>query len=217
MYKFNINWVRSALAALEIAVDDKNDLGECKAALSTYYIKLNAAKSDLNAATSEVEEVGGSATKSTAKDDAHFRALRDRGVQLKNAPSPQKVACLHWKAHSKPDLAFLTGSLKSLMALIGKPCTDRPDVLHWITDEVLSACPEDAVLGVDPRDLEALYLAIFDGTAAVSASLVQPALCLERTYLETFMLTLQTTCAELPETHPLREAFREPPGRTGPR
>jgi len=112
--KFNIDWVRSALAALEIAVGDKNDLGERKAALSTYYIKLNAAKSDLNAATSEVEEVGGRPTKSTANDNAIFWALRDRGVLLKNAPSPQKDAGLHLKAHPKPGLAFLTDSSKSL-------------------------------------------------------------------------------------------------------
>ena len=98
VYKFNINWVRSALAALEIAVDDQSDLGECKAALAKCYIKLNAAKSDLNTATSEVGAVGGSATKSTAKNDAHVRALRDRGVLLKKAPSPQMVAGLHWKS-----------------------------------------------------------------------------------------------------------------------
>ena len=46
VYKFNIAWVRAALAALEIAVEDTNDLGECKATLSTYFIKLNAAKSE---------------------------------------------------------------------------------------------------------------------------------------------------------------------------
>ena len=84
VYKSDIAWVRAALAALDIAVDDKSDLGECKAALSTYYMNLNASKS-------EVEEVGGSAAKSTAKGGALFRTIRARGVLLKNAPSPQKV------------------------------------------------------------------------------------------------------------------------------
>ena len=51
VYKFSIAWVRATLAALAVAVDDKNDHGECKAALSTYYINLNAAKS-------EVKDVG---------------------------------------------------------------------------------------------------------------------------------------------------------------
>ena len=50
--KFNIKWVRSALAALKIAVDDTKDTGECKAALATYYTQLNAAKSDINTAAS---------------------------------------------------------------------------------------------------------------------------------------------------------------------
>ena len=98
-------------------------------------------------------------------------------------------------------------SLKSLMALIGQAWTDWPGMLHWITDEVLPASPEDAVLGVDARDLVALHLAICDGTAAASAPLVQTVLCLKRDYLETFLLTPQTACAEPPETHPLREAL----------
>ena len=80
--KFNLTWVRAALAALDIAVDDKSYLGECKAAHSAYYMNL----------------VGGSAAKSTAKDDAFFRVIRARSVLLKNAPSPQKVPGLHWKA-----------------------------------------------------------------------------------------------------------------------
>ena len=93
------------------------------------------------------------------------------------------------------------------MALIGQPLTDRPDMAHRITDEILSACPDFAVLGVDPRDLESTHLAICDGTAAASAPLVQAVLCLERNYLEAFLLTLHTTCVELPEIHPLREAL----------
>ena len=106
------------MAALDIAVDDKSDLGECKAFLSTYYMNLNASKS-------EVEEVGRSAAKSTAKGGALFRTIRARGVLLKNALSPQKVPGIHWKAHPKPGLALMTESLKSLMALISKAWTDR--------------------------------------------------------------------------------------------
>ena len=101
VYKSNIAWVRAALAALAISVGDKTAHGECKAALSTYHMNLNAAKS-------EVEEVGGSAAKSTEKDGALFRAIRARGVLLKNAPLPQKVPPgLHSKAHPKPGLALV--------------------------------------------------------------------------------------------------------------
>ena len=84
VHKSNIAWVRAALAALAISVGEKSAHGECKAALSTYHVNLNAAKS-------EVGEVGGSAAKSTEKDGALFRAIRARGVLLKNAPLPQKV------------------------------------------------------------------------------------------------------------------------------
>ena len=81
--KFNTAWVRAALAALDIAVGDKSDLGECKAALSTYYMNLNAAKP-------KVGEVGGSAANSTTKGDSFFLAIRARGVLLKKAPSLQR-------------------------------------------------------------------------------------------------------------------------------
>ena len=84
VHKSNIAWVRGALAALAILVDDKSAHGECKATLFKYYINPNAAKS-------EVDEVDGSVAKSTEKDDALFRAIRARGVLLKNAPSPQKA------------------------------------------------------------------------------------------------------------------------------
>ena len=103
VHKSNTAWVRAALAALAISVGDKSAHGECKAALSTYYMNLNEAKS-------EVGEVDGSAAKSTKKDDALFRVIRARGVLLKNAPLPQKVPGLHWKAHPKPDLALMAGS-----------------------------------------------------------------------------------------------------------
>ena len=93
------------------------------------------------------------------------------------------------------------------MALIDMAWTDQPDMLHLITEQILPACPEDAALGVDAPDLGALHLAICNGTAAASAPLVQALLCLERDYLEASLLTLQTACAKLPETHPLREAL----------
>ena len=76
------------------------------------------------------------------------------------------------------------------MALIGKAWTDRPGMLHWITDQILPVCPEDAALGVGARDLGALHLAICDGTAAALALLVQAVLCHERENLETFLPTL---------------------------
>ena len=90
-----------------------------------------------------------------------------------------------------------------------RPCVnDRSaDMLSLITDQVLSVCPEDAVLVVEARDLGALHQAICDDTAAASALLVQAVLCFERDYLEAFLLTPQTACAELPESHPLRKAF----------
>lgn len=191
VHKSNIAWFQAALAVLAISVGDKSAHRECKAALSTYYMNLNATKS-------EVKEVDGPAAKSTEKGDALFahpgsgRPVKERAFATKSPPG------LHWKAHPKPGLALMPGSLKSLMALIAKAWTDQPGMLHWITEQILSACPEEAVLGVGAPDLEAPHLAICDGTGAASAPLVQASLCLERDNLKTF-----------PETHPLRGALAD--------
>ena len=65
VHKSNVAWFQAALAVLAISVGDKSAHGECKAALSTYYMKLNATKS-------EVKEVNGPAAKSTEKGGALF-------------------------------------------------------------------------------------------------------------------------------------------------
>ena len=85
------------------------------------------------------------------------------------APRPNKTAGLHWTARPKLDLALMAESSLPLMGLIGQAWPDRPDMLQWINEPAISACPEGAVLGVGVRDLESLDLAICGGTAAASA------------------------------------------------
>ena len=55
--KFNIPWVRKALAAVNITVGDLSDHGECKAALIKYYQGLNTDAS--------VDETTGASSPST--------------------------------------------------------------------------------------------------------------------------------------------------------
>ena len=49
VFKFNIAWVREAMAAVDITVENLNDQGKCKAALITYYQGLNTAESKVEA------------------------------------------------------------------------------------------------------------------------------------------------------------------------
>ena len=58
---------------------------------------------------------------------------------MKAAPRPNKTAGLHWNARLKKDLALMAESLKSLMGLIGQTLADRPDMLRWITEQILPA------------------------------------------------------------------------------
>ena len=128
-----------------ITVDDLSNKGKSRAALIKYYETLNNSKSkvkatkaqDLNTAAS-----GGGPLKAAAPPAAFsdsIQAIRDRGVLLKAAPRPNKTAGLHWKARLKKDLALMAESLKSLMGLIGQTLADRPDMLRWITEQILPA------------------------------------------------------------------------------
>ena len=138
VFKFNIAWARVALAAVGITVEDRNDQGECKAALITYYQGLNTAESEVEATRAlrqEGEEVDAPkaalANQIRAKEAAgapspsavsSSHALRARGFLLKNAPSPNKTAGLNWKANSTTGLGLMAGGLGSLVVLIGKAC-----------------------------------------------------------------------------------------------
>ena len=106
--KFNIAWFRNALAAVNIAVEDLNNQGECKAALITYYQCLETAESEVEATKAlrqEVEEV--------VVPSSH--TLWARGALLKNAPLPNKTAGLNWKVNSTTDRGLMAGGLRSLM------------------------------------------------------------------------------------------------------
>ena len=80
-------------------------------------------------------------------------ALRARGALLKNAPLPNKIARLNWKANSTTDLGLMAGSLRSLMGLIGKAWPGRLAMLRWIHDQIAAACDDAAELEVADRNL----------------------------------------------------------------
>ena len=96
------------------------------------------------------------------------------------------------------------------MGLIGKAWSSRADMLEWLIEGILMACPGNAELGIAGDTLEGLHLAISHGTADVSAPLVQAVLHLEGEYSATFVLSLKHACSELTEDHPLRLALVDP-------
>ena len=160
---FKISWVREALTAMGITVDDLSNKGRCRAALIKHYETPNKSASKAKATKAQDLNTGASGGGPPRVDapPAAFpdsiQAIRGRGVLLKAAPRPNKTAGLHWTVRTKPGLALMAESLKLLMGLIGKAWSG---MLYWINEHILSACPEGAVLGVEVRDLEVLHLAI---------------------------------------------------------
>ena len=155
VFRFNIAWVREALAAVNIAVEDLSDPGECKAALITYYQGPSTAESEVDVAEArrqEAEEVGESKAEATKAlrpeveeaDASSRRALWVRGALLKNAPFPHKTAGLNWKANSTTGLGLMAGSPGSLMGLIGKAWPDRVAMLRCNQDHIFAACDDAA-------------------------------------------------------------------------
>ena len=80
-------------------------------------------------------------------------------------------------------------------------------MLRSFTDEVAAACADAAEWGVADSALSDLSQKLTENKAGKSPPLVQAVYYLESEYLETFLLTPQSACAELPESHPLREAL----------
>ena len=138
------------------------------------------------------------------------RTLRARGALLKNAPLPHKTAGLNWKANSTTDLGLMARSPLALMGLIGKAWPDRHSMLRWVIYQIDAACKYATGLGVADRDLGDLPRKLVANKADKSPPLVQAVYYLERGYLETYLLTLQSACAELPEPRPLRVALVVP-------
>ena len=93
------------------------------------------------------------------------------------------------------------------MGLIGKARSDRADMLKCLIEKILTACPEDAELGIAGGALEGLHLAICTITAEVSAPLVQAVLRPQDDCSATFVISLKHACSELPDNRPLRQAL----------
>ena len=113
VFKFDIAWVRDALAAVDIKVDNLTEPGECKAALITFHQGRNTAECQENkevdapkaALAILIRAKEATATTSPlAVSSSH--AFRAKGALLKNVPSPHKTAGLNWKATSTTNLGF---------------------------------------------------------------------------------------------------------------
>ena len=102
VFKSGISWVRKALTAVGIAVEDLSDQGECKAALITYYRGLNTAESEVEATKALRQEV-----------DAPKAALAGqiRAKEAAEAPFYRGGACF---THSLAACGVLTVALHSL-------------------------------------------------------------------------------------------------------
>ena len=75
-------------------------------------------------------------------------------------------------------------------------------MLRWTTDGVVAACADAAELGVADGVLGDLPQQMVADKAEKPAPIAQAVYSLESEYMETFLLTLQSAFAELPESEP---------------